>query len=310
MDRRQVLLSGAAGIAAGSFVSPLIAAPEVGKKPFEFCLNTSTIRGQKIPVEQEAEMAAKAGYQGFEPWIRELQTHQQQGKSLKDLGKKLADLGLKVESAIGFAKWIVDDDMERTKGLDEAKRDMEMVLTIGGKRIAAPPIGATNQKMTDFGKITQRYRTLADLGSKIGIIPELELWGFSKTLSRLGETVLVAMESAHPQACILPDVYHLYKGESGFSGLNWLQGQAIGIFHMNDYPKSKPPATIVDADRVYPGDGDAPLVEILRQLRRIGYQGMLSLELFNPEYYKQDAYTVVKTGLEKMQQVVKNAMQW
>jgi sugar phosphate isomerase/epimerase len=303
INRRELFAAGAGGLLVGSL--PQCRADEKAvAEPFGYSLNTSTIRGQMIPVDKEAEIASQAGYQGFEPWLRELQAFEKKGGSLKDLGKKISDLGMKVESSIGFARWIVDNDMERSKGLDEAKRDMEMVLTIGGKRIAAPPVGATNMAMTDFEKITDRYRKLAELGAKIGITPELEVWGFSKTLSKLGETVLVAMESAHPDACVLPDVYHLYKGGSGFEGLTLMQGKAIGIFHVNDYPKAKTRDVIGDADRVYPGDGDAPLVDVFRTLRKIGYRGMLSLELFNPEYYKRDAAEVAKTGLEKLRKLV------
>ena len=114
-------------------------------EPFGYSFNTSTIRGQKVPVDEEAKLAAKAGYNAIEPWIAELQDYVKKGGNLKDLGKLIADLGLKVESSIGFARWIVDDDLERQKGLDEAKRDMEMVLAIGGMRIAAPPAGATDK---------------------------------------------------------------------------------------------------------------------------------------------------------------------
>ena len=38
-------------------------------------------------------------------------------------------------------------------------------------------------------------------------------------------------------------------------------------------------------------------------LREIGFTGVLSLELFNPTYWKQDPLTVAKTGLEKMKRV-------
>jgi sugar phosphate isomerase/epimerase len=295
-----------AAVAASALPSSSPAADPV--EPFGYCLNTSTIRGQKLPVEEVAKLAAKAGFGGIEPWLVELQDYTKRGGHLKDLGKVLADLGLKVESAIGFAKWIVDDELERHKGLDEAKRDMEMVAAIGGKRIAAPPAGATDKHMAELGVVADRYRMLAELGAKVGIIPEAEVWGFSKTMSRLGEAVLVAMESGHPQACVLPDVFHLYKGGSGYGGLKLMSGKAIGIFHINDFPKDKDRAFIKDADRVFPGDGVAPLGEVFRTLRDIGYRGMLSLELFNPEYYKRDAYEVVKTGLDKTRAAVKSAL--
>lgn len=277
------------------------------QNPFQFCLNTSTIRGQKLGVEEEARIAAKAGYQGFEPWIGELDDYVKKGGSLKDLGKKIADLGLQVPSSIGFAEWIVDDEARRKKGLEEAKRNMEMVQTIGGKRLAAPPVGATNQTNLDLLAAADRYRALIEVGVKMGVTPEVEVWGFSKSLKRLGETVLVAMESLHPAACLLPDVYHLYKGGSDFAGLKLLRGSSIGIFHMNDYPKIER-GKIVDANRVYPGDGIAPFKEILKTLAEIGYRGMLSLELFNPEYWKQDAFLVAQTGLKKMQDVVQASL--
>ncbi|MCX7665527.1 MAG: sugar phosphate isomerase/epimerase [Gemmataceae bacterium] len=298
LNRRELL--GASLVGVGATVLPAIAKEQKPEKPsWKFCLNTSTIRGQKLTLEQEVKLAAKAGYQGIEPWINELRTFKESGGNLKDLGKLISDSGLSVESGIGFAQWIVDDETTRMKGLDEAKRDMEMLLAIGGKRIAAPPAGATNQTNLDLNKAADRYHLLAETGAKIGIIPMVEVWGFSKSLSRLGETLLVAMESGHPKASILPDIYHLYKGGSGFEGLKMIRGNSIGIFHMNDYPKIER-GTIADKDRVYPGDGIAPLKAVLNTLKEIGYTGMFSLELFNPEYWKQDPFEVIKTGLEKM----------
>ena len=64
---------------------------------------------------------------------------------------------------------------------------------------------------------------------------------------------------------------------------------------------------ITDAHRVYPGDGVAPLKPMLRDLRALGFKGVLSLELFNPEYYKRDALEVARTGLEKMKAVVQGS---
>jgi sugar phosphate isomerase/epimerase len=282
---------------------------QTAREPFGYCFNTSTISGQKLPLVEEVEIASKAGYQGFEPWTRELDQYVKDGGSLKDLGKRIADRGLSVEDAIGFPEWLVDDDARRKKGLEEARRCMEMVLQIGGKRLAAPPAGATNQADLNLLKAAERYRALLEVGDKIGVVPQVELWGFSKSMNRLGETALVALESGHPRACILADVYHLYKGGSDFTGLRLLSGAALQIFHMNDYPASPPRADIKDAHRVYPGDGVAPLKPALRDLHALGFRGMLSLELFNPDYWKQDPMQVAKTGLEKMRAVVQAAFE-
>ncbi len=276
--------------------------------PFRYCLNTSTIREQKLGIVGEVELAAKVGYDGIEPWIRDLDAYVETGGSLRDLKNRIADLGLTVESAIGFAAFLHEKSDERRKGLDEAKRCMDLVLQIGGNRIAAPPVGVTAETVLDLTTLSERYRTLCQLGQEMGVYPQLELWGFSKTLHRLGEVAFLGTEAAHPFSCYLLDVYHIYKGGSSFEALAMFPGERMYNFHINDYPANPPWETISDRDRVYPGDGVAPLNQILQTLYAIGYRGALSLELFNPTYWAQDAELVARTGLEKIRAAVAKAL--
>jgi 2-keto-myo-inositol isomerase len=251
-------------------------------------------------------IAGEAGYDAIEPWVREIQAFVDAGGKLPDLKKQIADAGLSVESAIGFAPWIVDDEAQRAKGIEQLKRDMELVRAIGGTRIAAPPVGA-NQKdasRIDLFTVAQRYRAILEVGAQLGVTPQVEIWGFSPNLSRLGEAVFAAVESGHPDACVLPDIYHIYRGGSEFSGLRLLSGAAVHVLHVNDYPTSKPRTEATDADRVYPGDGNAPLADIMAALRAGGFCGALSLELFNRDYWGQDAREVARTGLARMKAMV------
>jgi sugar phosphate isomerase/epimerase len=302
--RRTFLAAAGTGLAAASVPAPAPAAEPTPAEPFGYCLNTSTIRGQKVPLVEEIEIAARAGYQGIEPWVSELDQYVKEGKSLKDLGQRVRDRGLRIEDAIAFAVWIVDDDARRRKGFEETKRIMGMLQEVGCPRLAAPPAGATNQPGLDLHRAAERYAELLKLGESMGVTPVMELWGHSRNVRRLGEAVLVAVESGNPKACVLPDAFHLYKGGSDPRGLRLLAPTAIGIFHINDYP-ALDRATITDAMRVYPGDGVAPLKELFRDLRAMGYRGMLSLELFNRDYWKQDALAVAKIGLEKMRELVR-----
>ena len=225
------------------------------------------------------------------------------GGTLKDLAQRVRDSGLTVEDAIGFPEWLVDDEARRAKGLEQAKRQMDMVAQIGGRRLAAPPVGATDLPKLSLAQAAERYRALLEAGAQIGVVPQLELWGFSKNLGRLSECVAVAMETGHRNACVLADVFHLYKGGSDFHGMRLLGAEAIQVLHMNDYPNDPPREKIDDSYRAYPGDGVAPLTELLQTLRRTGGQKVLSLELFNRKYWSEDALEVAKTGLAKMKAV-------
>ena len=279
---------------------PVAPEPKLQADRFLLGLNTSTIRGQKLSIVEEIAIAAKAGYQAMEPWIDELEKFAASGGSLEDLGKRFRDAGISVESAIGFFDWIVDDPDRRRKGLEAARRSMDLVRQVGGKRLAAPPAGATDRPLSDLSKIAERYRALLELGDQIGVVPQVEVWGSSRTLGRLGEAACVAIDAGHPKACILPDVYHLYRGGSNFGGIKLLSPSAIHVFHFNDYPADPPRTKLTDADRVYPGDGVAPLRSLLHDLSTGGFRVTLSLELFNRKLWTQDPLTVVKTGLDKL----------
>ena len=216
--------------------------------------------------------------------------------------------GLTVEGAISFPEWAVDDEARRAKGLERAKREMELMAQVGGRRIALPPSGATNLPKLDLLQAAERYRAVLEIGDQLGIVPELELWGFSKNLNRLGECVNIAIETGHPKACVLADVFHMYKGGSDFHGLRLLGPDTIQVLHMNDYPSDPPRDKIDDSFRCYPGDGVAPLTDILRLLHGTGGQKVLSLELFSRKYWAMDPLVVAREGLAKMKAAAEKAL--
>lgn len=290
------------GAAAGLAVMPGFlksAPPSAAKNNFRYCMNTATIRGHKLGLVKELELVAKAGYHGAEIWMDSLQQYLDGGGSLKDLDKRIRDLGITIENAIGFAAWIVDDDTTRKNALDQLKKEMDQLAAIGCKRTAAPPAGATDKRGLDLRKAAERYRAALEIGDQSGVVPHLELWGFSANLNRLSDVLFVAVESGHPKAKVLLDNYHLYKGGSSLATLQLMNPTATEIFHMNDYTNI-PRETIKDEDRIMPGDGISPLKETLKALSSETRPLILSVEIFNKKYYDMDAGDVARIALAKM----------
>ncbi len=303
------LALGAAALGAGTLTAE---AKAEAKSKFKFGLNLSTIAGprnatKKLTIVEEVDVAGKAGYEAIEPWMRKIKPYVESGGSLKDLGKRIKDYGMTVSSAIGFAAWIVDEDDRRAKGLEEMKRDMGWLAEIGGTRIAAPPAGARRDKPVDIDAAAERYRAVLEIGDETGVVPQVEMWGGHTSIGTVEKAVYVAIRAGHPKACFLGDIYHTYKGGCDFAGLRLLGPQALQNFHMNDYPADPPRETIKDSDRVYTGDGIAPVSEILRGFAAVGAYPVLSLELFNNEYWKRPALENAKTGLAKMKASVEKA---
>jgi 2-keto-myo-inositol isomerase len=184
LSRRQMIASTGACLGMGMLgtMPAIAAAPATDAKspakpaagPFRFCLNTGTLAGFNLPVAQMIDIAAKAGYQGIEPWARDVDRDVAKGAKVEDLARRAADAGLVVEDVIAFGQWIVDDDAARAKGLEQMKRDMDLVARLGGHCIAAPPSGANNVAGMDPRKIGERYRAALELGRKMGVVPLLE----------------------------------------------------------------------------------------------------------------------------------------
>ncbi len=266
---------------------------------FRFSLNTSTISGQNLGIEKYIDIAARAGYDCIELWTRDVKEYLEKGGSLRALKKLLDDSKVPVVDAIGFSPWMVDDDEQRKAGFKQMQEEMEMMAALGCPRIAAPSAGIKAVDQLDMFKVGERFAELITLGRKTGVTPQLEFWGASRFF-HIGQVLMAAAVANDPGVRILADVYHLFRGGSGFEGLKMIDGSLIEIFHMNDYPGTIAREKMEDKDRIYPGDGVAPLKQILTDLKNMKGQKILSLELFNREYWAQDALLVAKTGLEKM----------
>jgi sugar phosphate isomerase/epimerase len=274
-------------------------------QPFGYCLNTSTIRGNQLDIVRVVDAAATAGFDGIEPWISELDAYTKAGGTLKDLGRRIADAGLVVENAIAFNSFLSDDAAERAASMERLKADMDKVAQIGGKRIAAPP-GRGGAVSLD--NAARYYREALEMGAQAGVQPLLELWGTHPLLGPLKNGIAVSVAAGRPDASLLLDVFHLYKSGTAFTSLRQINGGALHVLHINDYPQAADPATLNDSNRVYPGDGVAPLPQLLRDLRDNGFRGCLSLELFNKDYWAKSADENLKTGLEKIRAVVARAL--
>jgi len=266
--------------------------------PFRISLNVSTIRTYKLPVEQQIEVCSKAGFDGIELWMSDIQAYQEKGGSLTDLAVKLKENRLVLDNIIGFAPWAVDDRDRRDAGLQQMQREMEITAALGGKYIAAPLQGV-NRLDSSLDDYAQRFLRVIEAGKAIGVIPLLELWG-SGALSKLADAVHIVIATGHPDANLLLDFYHLYRGGNSFDSLNLINVAQLPVFHINDYPADPPREQLRDSHRVYPGDGICPFDRVIPLFKKGGFHGAFSVELFNEAYCRNNTVEqVLATTLEK-----------
>lgn len=268
--------------------------------PFKLSLNTSTLLPYGLGVKEQVRVAAEAGYEGIELWVRDIEAYLAEGGELQELRRYIEEHGLKVANAIAFWAWADRDPEVRQRGFDQAEKEMEMLAELGCLAAAAPPFGQVDHVTLD--EFAASFAKLAELARRIGIEPYLEFWGKAARLNCLKDAIYVAQASGVADAKILIDPFHMYTGGSELRDLEGLAGNRIGIVHVNDYPAAPSRSEIQDAHRVFPGDGIAPSGALARTLADAGYEGYLSLELFMDSYGGLTALETAKLGIAKIRE--------
>ncbi len=99
------------------------------------------------------------------------------------------------------------------------------------------------------------------------------------------------------------DTFHFYAGNSTFEAIENLKPEKLFIFHIND-AENLPKTELTDAHRLYPGEGILPIKEIKARFDKIGYDKMVSIEIFRPEYWDQDPFEVARKAKAATEKVL------
>ena len=72
------------------------------------------------------------------------------------------------------------------------------------------------------------------------------------------------------------------------------------MVHVSDCP-ARAPFTAQRAESYWPGEGDAPLEELLRSVRATGYDGPCSVEVMDPNVLALPAGDAIRRAAETME---------
>ena len=265
---------------------------------FTLALNTSTI--QPAGLMEKIRIASETGYEAIELWNNDLTAYEQEGGLLTDVKRILDDHGLFVPTVIALHGWLNTTGEEHHQSIEEAKRRMTQAVAVGASYIiASPPL-----EVADLQLGGRNYRELLELGCEVGIRPAMEFLGFVEGVNQVKHAWEVITVANRPDSTIVLDPFHIFRGSGEIDDMRGIPADKIAVFHFNDAPASPPRAQQTDAYRVYPGDGILDLRQMITILKESGYRGVISLELFNPDYWKQDLREVARIGLEKMRAVI------
>lgn len=164
------------------------------------------------------------------------------------------------------------------------------------------PEGATKQQIIDESVAV--LNELGDIAHHHGVGLAFEFLGQTdcsvQTLDLAREIIEIVNR---PNIGLVIDTFHFYAGNSTFDAIDGLDPEKLFIFHIND-AEDLPKDQLTDAQRLYPGMGILPIAEIKERFDHIGYNRMVSIEIFRPEYWAEDPFDVARRAKAATEKVL------
>jgi len=127
-----------------------------------------------------------------------------------------------------------------------------------------------------------------------------EFLGFANTsVNSLSFANEIVSELNNPNIGLTIDTFHFFLSGEPLSVLDQIPPERIFLVHITD-AENVSKETIQDKHRTVPGNGVLPLKDFVRKVQAIGYQGVYSIELFNPTYWEWDPEEVAKLCYQRM----------
>jgi 2-keto-myo-inositol isomerase len=295
LSRRAVLLTPMAMMATTS------AASAAGKMTLAIHQNTS----------------AGAGYRGsLEGWSRagikhvELTNTLLEGflktDSLPAARRLLTDLGLTPVCCAcdQFGLW--EPNPTRAAAVENFKKRCERFAALGLTRIYSPTPTTLKFTPEDYKAGADNMREVGEIAGQFGMKAMVEAVRSSTFISTLPTLLSMTRAAAHPNVAPLLDFYHFWSGLNKLEDLDLIRPGEIGHVHFQDVP-DVPRELLDNTTRLIPGDGKAPLTQMLRMLAKKGYAGPLSVELFLPAFQQGDPFEVARDIRRKAEPVMRRA---
>jgi 2-keto-myo-inositol isomerase len=245
---------------------------------------------------------ADGGCRAMEVWLTKLETHLEK-HSPADTRKLLEDRDMTLAAASYQGGLLLSQGEQRQAHYDHFKRRLDLCQHFGITTLLVAADFVDKVDRTSLGRAVVSLKQAARWASAFGVRLALEFRGSASFCSSLDTAVALVAECGEPNVGVNFDVFHYYTGPSKFEDLALLTPANLAFVQLCDVI-GVPRELAADADRIFPGEGDFDLPPILGQLRRIGYDGWVSLELLNPTLWQLRNSQVAELGLAALQRLL------
>ncbi|CAN5522351.1 2-keto-myo-inositol isomerase [soil metagenome] len=256
-------------------------------------------------LETDIKAASAAGFDLLEIWAAKLREFLK-SNTTADLKKLLDENNLEPYSinSIEHITFRNEEDYAQIRAeTEELSRiageiGCSYVVVVPGKL----PFGATESEIID--ESAKVLNELGDIAEKHDVGLAFEFLGQTDCSVQTLDLCNKIVEKVNRENIgNVIDTFHFYAGNSTFEAIDSMKPEKLFIFHIND-AENLPKEQLTDAHRLYPGTGILPIKEIKAHFDKIGYDRMVSIEIFRPEYWNENPFEVAKKAKEATENVL------
>jgi 2-keto-myo-inositol isomerase len=250
----------------------------------------------------DVEGYAAGGCHAMDVWLTKLETHLEKNTAA-DTGKLLEDREMTLAAASYQGGLLLSQGEQRKAHYDHFKRRLDLcqAFNIGTLLVVADFVDKVD--LTSLERAVVSLRQAAQWAAAFEVRLALEFRGSATFCSSLDTALSLVAACGEPNVGVNLDVFHYYTGPSKFEDLTLLTPANLAFVQVCDVLE-RPRELATDADRIFPGEGSFRLEPIVGQLRQIGYDGWVSLELLNPVVWKAKPSQVAELGLASLRRLL------
>lgn len=270
----------------------------------KLALNGATTMSADL--ETDIRAASVAGFDLIEIWAAKLREFLKT-RSVADLKKLLDENNLQPYSINSIEHITFRNQEDYTKIKAETEELSKIAAEINCPYIVVVP-GKLPENASKEEIVNESVKVLSELSDiaeayNVGLAFEF-LGQTDCSVQTLDLAKEIVEQVNRTNVGLVIDTFHFYAGNSTFEAIETLSPEKLFIFHIND-AEDLPKEQLTDAHRLYPGTGILPIQEIKQRFDRIGYNRMVSIEIFRPEYWNKDPFEVAREAKAATESVLR-----
>ena len=244
-------------------------------------------------LDEKLEAIAAAGFKGVEIFENDLLSF---NGTPAEIRRRVADLGLDIITFQPFRDFEGMPPDKRERVFARAERKFDLMGELGCdllmicSNVAPDCLGGIDRAAGDLRELGERA---AKRGLQIGF--EALAWG--RHINDYRDAWEAVRRADHANVGVVLDTFHILARKTDLAAIRSIPKDRIALVQMADAP-------VLDMDylswsrhyRSMPGQGDLPLLPFMEALQATGYEGHLSLEIFNDQFRAGSAHSVAIDG--------------